>query len=178
MTKNDILAYVTETPTNTNRAVLSHMLDSFESGDNKQEIELLAQENKVYTPAEGKVYNKVTVNVPAPTPGSECEILEFTVDEVTGYYTSVKTVSEIIADNATTPQGILFEQDFAYRATGMGAQATIVGGSIYKLNYVKENTSVPNYTLCFVTTGLIDHGTSVVDFNETSDSHIILQPYS
>ncbi len=66
MTKNDILAYVTETPTNTNRAVLSHMLDSFESGDNKQEIELLAQENKVYTPAEGKVYNKVTVNVPAP----------------------------------------------------------------------------------------------------------------
>lgn len=178
MTKNDILAYVTETPTNTNRAVLSHMLDSFESGDNKQEIELLAQENKVYTPAEGKVYNKVTVNVPASTPGSECEILEFTVDEVTGYYTSVKTVGEIIADNATTPQGILFEQDFAYRATGMGAQATIVGGSIYKLNYVKENTSVPNYTLCFVTTGLIDHGTSVVDFNETSDSHIILQPYS
>ena len=178
MTKNDILAYVTETPTNTNRAVLSHMLDSFESGDNKQEIELLAQENKVYTPAEGKVYNKVTVNVPALTPGSECEILEFTVDEVTGYYTSVKTVGEIIADNATTPQGILFEQDFAYRATGMGAQATIVGGSVYKLNYVKENTSVPNYTLCFVTTGLIDHGTSVVDFNETSDSHIILQPYS
>ena len=178
MTKNDILAYVTETPTNTNRAVLSHMLDSFESGDNKQEIELLAQENKVYAPAEGKVYNKVTVNVPAPTPGSECEILEFTVDEVTGYYTSVKTVSEIITDNATTPQGILFEQDFDYRATGMGAQATIVGGSIYKLNYVKENTSVPNYTLCFVTTGLIDHGTSVVDFNETSDSHIILQPYS
>ena len=178
MTKNDILAYVTETPTNTNRAVLSHMLDSFESGDNKQEIELLAQENKVYTPAEGKVYNKVTVNVPASTPGSECEILEFTVDEVTGYYTSVKTVGEIIADNATTPQGILFEQDFAYRATGMGAQATIVGGSVYKLNYVKENTSVPNYTLCFVTTGLIDHGTSVVDFNETSDSYIILQPYS
>ena len=178
MTKNDILAYVTETPTNTNRAVLSHMLDSFESGDNKQEIELSATENKVYTPDEGKVYKKVTVNVPAPTPGSECEILEFTVDEVTGYYTSVKTVGEIIADNATTPQGILFEQDFDYRATGMGAQATIVGGSVYKLNYVKENTSVPNYTLCFVTTGLIDHGTSVVDFNETSDSHIILQPYS
>lgn len=178
MTKNDILAYVTETPTNTNRAVLSHMLDSFESGDNKQEIELSATENKVYTPDEGKVYKKVTVNVPVPTPGSECEILEFTVDEVTGYYTSVKTVGEIIADNATTPQGILFEQDFAYRATGMGAQATIVGGSVYKLNYVKENTSVPNYTLCFVTTGLIDHGTSVVDFNETSDSYIVLQPYS
>lgn len=71
MTKNDILAYITETPTNTNRAVLSHMLDSFESGDNKQEIELLAQENKVYTPAEGKVYNKVTVNVPAPPSTAE-----------------------------------------------------------------------------------------------------------
>ena len=46
------------------------------------------------------------------------------------------------------------------------------------LNYVKENVSVPNYTLCFVTTGLIDHGTSVVDFNEASDSYITLQPYS
>lgn len=81
MTKNDILAYVTETPTNTNRAVLSHMLDSFESGDNKQEIELLAQENKVYTPAEGKVYNKVTVNVPGPT----LETLTITDTSITEY---------------------------------------------------------------------------------------------
>ena len=178
MTKKDIIDYITTSPWNSNPAVLNGMLDDFQSGDNKEEIELSATENKVYTPDEGKVYKKVTVNVSTPTPGSECEILEFTVDEVTGYYTSVKTVGEIIADNATTPQGILFEQDFDYRATGMGAQATIVGGSIYKLNYVKENVSVPNYTLCFVTTGLIDHGTSVVDFNETSDSYIVLQPYS
>ena len=209
MTKKEVLDYVMNTPYNPNRAVLSGMLDSFEAGDNKEEIELSATENKVYTPDEGKVYkkvtvnvpiktevslsatenttytpaegtvyNSVTVNVPAPTPGSECEILEFTVDDVTGYYTSVKTVGEIIEDNATTPQGILFEQDFNYRATGMGAQATIVGGSVYKLNYVKENVSVPNYTLCFVTTGLIDHDTSVVDFNEASDSYITLQPYS
>ena len=178
MTKQDILEYVRTTPYNTNVAVLDGMLETFGASDNKEEIELAATENKVYTPDEGKVYKKVTVNVPTPTPGSECEILEFTVDEVTGYYTSVKTVGEIIEDNATTPQGILFELDFNYRATGMGAQATIVGGSVYKLNYVKENVSVPNYTLCFVTTELIDHGTSVVDFNETSDSYITLQPYS
>ena len=67
MTKQDIIDYVVESPTNTNKAVLSTMLNQFAVGDNKQEIELLAQENKVYTPAEGKVYNKVTVNVPGKT---------------------------------------------------------------------------------------------------------------
>lgn len=67
MTKKEILDYITETPGNTNRAVLNGMLDSFESGDNKEEIELSATENKVYTPDEGKVYNKVTVNVPELT---------------------------------------------------------------------------------------------------------------
>lgn len=64
MTKQDIIDYVVTTPHNPNKAVLSTMLDSFEAGDNKQEIELLAEENKVYTPATGQVYNKVTVNVP------------------------------------------------------------------------------------------------------------------
>ena len=178
MDKQKAMDYILNSPQNTNPSVLSSVLDSLTISDNKEEIELSVTENGVYTPDSGKVYKKATVNVPAPTPGSECEILEFTVDEVTGYYTSVKTVGEIIEDNATTPQGILFEQDFDYRATGMGAQATVVGGSVYKLNYVKENVSASNYTLCFVTTGLIDHGTSVVDFNEASDSHIILQPYS
>ena len=66
MTKQDIINYVVNTPTNTNKAVLSDMLDNFSASDNKQEIELSATENKVYTPASGKVYNKVTVNVPAP----------------------------------------------------------------------------------------------------------------
>lgn len=66
MTVDEILDYITETPGNTNRAVLKSILQSFETGDNKTEIELLAQENKIYTPEEGKVYNKVTVNVPAP----------------------------------------------------------------------------------------------------------------
>lgn len=66
MTKQNIIDYVMTTPHNPNKAVLSSMLDSFETGDNKQEIELSAIENKVYTPDEGKVYNKVTVNVPAP----------------------------------------------------------------------------------------------------------------
>ena len=63
MTKQDIINYVVESPTNTNKAILSHMLDDFGTGDNKQEIELSATENKVYTPTEGKVYSKVTVNV-------------------------------------------------------------------------------------------------------------------
>ena len=66
MTKQEILEYAVDTPTNTNKAVLSGMLDKFASGDNKTEIALTATENKVYTPEEGKVYNKVTVNVPAP----------------------------------------------------------------------------------------------------------------
>lgn len=67
MTKQEILEYAVDTPTNTNKAVLSGMLDKFASGDNKTEIALTATENQVYTPEEGKVYNKVTVNVP-PTP--------------------------------------------------------------------------------------------------------------
>ena len=66
MTKQEILEYAVDTPTNTNKAVLSGMLDKFASGDNKTEIALTATENQVYTPEEGKVYNKVTVNVPAP----------------------------------------------------------------------------------------------------------------
>ena len=66
MNKQDIINYAVETPGNTNKAVLSSMLDQFVTSDNKDEIELSATENKVYTPASGKVYNKVTVNVPTP----------------------------------------------------------------------------------------------------------------
>lgn len=66
-TKKEILDYCTYTPHNTNRHVLSTMLDEFVISDNKQEIELSATANNIYTPASGKVYNKVTVNVPQPT---------------------------------------------------------------------------------------------------------------
>lgn len=66
MTKQDILDYVISTPYNTNKNVLEGMLDEYAESDNKQEIELSATENKVYTPDTGKVYKKVTVNVPAP----------------------------------------------------------------------------------------------------------------
>ena len=64
MTKNEVLDYVMLSPANTNRAVLSGLLSEFAAGDNKEEIELTATENKVYTPDTGKVYKKVTVNVP------------------------------------------------------------------------------------------------------------------
>ncbi len=75
MTKQDIINHILKTPSNTNPAVLSGILDDFGSSDNKQEIELSATENKVYTPAEGKVYNKVTVNVPVP------ELIELTITD-------------------------------------------------------------------------------------------------
>ena len=75
MTKKEILEYVVNTPGNTNKAVLSGMLDAFAAGDNKEEIELSATENKVYTPDEGKVYNKATVNVPVP------ELIELTITD-------------------------------------------------------------------------------------------------
>ena len=66
MTKQEVINYITETPGNTNPAVLSSILNEFGVSDNKQEIEFLATENGVFTPHEGKVFNKVTVNVPAP----------------------------------------------------------------------------------------------------------------
>lgn len=66
MTKQEVINYITETPGNTNPAVLSSILNEFGASDNKQEIEFLATENGVFTPHEGKVFNKVTVNVPAP----------------------------------------------------------------------------------------------------------------
>ena len=75
MTKQEVINYITETPGNTNPAVLSSILNEFGVSDNKQEIELSATENKVYTPAEGKVYKKVTVNVPVP------ELIELTITD-------------------------------------------------------------------------------------------------
>lgn len=75
-TKDDVLNYVMKSPYNTNRMVLSSLLDSFGQSDNKEEIELTATENKVYTPEEGKVYKKVTVNVPA---SNDLELVEVTI---------------------------------------------------------------------------------------------------
>ena len=75
--KNDVVEYVMKSPHNTNKAVLETLLDQFGVADNKTEIELSATENKVYTPAEGKVYSKVTVNVP------QTELIELTITDTT-----------------------------------------------------------------------------------------------
>ena len=82
MDKNDIIEYVMHTPHNTNPSVLSSVLDSLTISDNKEEIELSATENKVYTPDNGKVYKKVTVNVPAPM--SDFSTAEVTIVNQTG----------------------------------------------------------------------------------------------
>ena len=138
MNKQDIINYAVETPGNTNKAVLSSMLDEFAVSDNKTEIELSATENKVYTPETGKVYNKVTVNVPAPAPGSECEILEFTVEELG--YNSTKTVAEIIADNETTPQAIKFTSGYWFE------EGYVQGNTIYKLIRIDAGDSASGLT--------------------------------
>lgn len=77
MTKQDIINYVMNTPHNTNAAVLSSMLDIFIASDNKEEIELSATENNIYTPETGQVYKKVTVSVPVP------ELVELTITDTT-----------------------------------------------------------------------------------------------
>lgn len=62
--KDKILDYVMETPHNTNRQILSNMIDDLESsGEGKTEVELSVTQNKTYTPDEGEVYNKVTAKV-------------------------------------------------------------------------------------------------------------------
>lgn len=88
MTKKDIIDYLNETPHNTNPAVVDGMLDSFQTGDNKEEIELVATENKkVYTPDSGKVYKKVTVRTPEVYKSAllnvVCDISELTEGDLT-----------------------------------------------------------------------------------------------
>ena len=97
MTKNDVLDYVMTTPHNTNRAVLSSILDSYVSSDNKQEIEFLGTENGVFTPKEGKVFNKVTVNVPIP------EEIELSATENTVYTPAEGKVYKKVTVNVPAP---------------------------------------------------------------------------
>lgn len=106
ITKQDILDYVVYTAYNTNPSVLSSMLDEFATGDNKEEIELSATENKVYTPAEGKVYKKVTVNVPT-----------YTTDFVTVNFeiTNQKSIPEVATVIFTGDNQGSIEQKFVSR---------------------------------------------------------------
>ena len=124
MTKQDILEYLGESPSNTNPAVISGMLEAYAKSDNKEEIELSATETKVYTPASGKVYKKVTVNVEQTTyaiyidmnggelAGSDFALssgiagTDFVVDD---WYQSVE--SSITPPTETTWNGLSTEKD-------------------------------------------------------------------
>ena len=67
MTKKEILDYVSETPYNTNRAVLSGMLDSIsEGGDTITTQAISITENGTTTAPDGVAYNEITVNVEPP----------------------------------------------------------------------------------------------------------------
>ena len=106
MTKQEVINYITKTPGNTNPAVLSTILNEFGVSDNKQEIEFLATENGVFTPHEGKVFNKVTVNVPAPPSdittatvtaiygGDDLDIDYLTIPTIANNVISIDTITE------------------------------------------------------------------------------------
>lgn len=141
MTKQDIINHILKTPSNTNPAVLSGLLDDFGSSDNKQEVELSATENKVYTPEEGKVYNKVTVNVPAPP--SDMTTAEVILENNEALYTwtiyaPILDSNAVIVDEVsgggtfTMPlykgQVILDGTDYA------GGVPTITGNCVYENN--------------------------------------------
>lgn len=123
MTKQDVINYVVETPTNTNKAVLSDLLDEFAVGDNKQEIELSATENKVYIPDNGKVYKKVTVNVPASAS-------DFSTAEVT----------ITASDHACAWIPIIYDYSSDYSSIGEVIVVTVIDK-----NYSSGTVTVPLY---------------------------------
>ena len=61
MTKQGIIDYVTETPSNTNKAVLSTMLDNFDNGDNLPEVSI-DDNGKVLMVVEGE-WNAATQDI-------------------------------------------------------------------------------------------------------------------
>lgn len=76
MNINETIKFILRNKDSLNPAVLKTVLNDLAAGDNKEEIELSVTENGTYTPDEGKVYKKVTVNVsvqPQPEPEPEPE---------------------------------------------------------------------------------------------------------
>ena len=99
MDKQKAMDYILDSPQNTNPSVLSSVLDSLTISDNKEEIELSTTENGVYTPDDGKVYKKVTVNVPAPVSDYTTATVTVVVQEGGGLDNNYLSLPVIESDN-------------------------------------------------------------------------------
>lgn len=136
VSKKDILDYISHTLENTNINVLGPMLDEFETGDNKQEIELSATENKVYTPASGKVYNKVTVSVPQPTGKITIEENGTNID-IAQYATADVTVSGGVETYTYELYDLTEEENLHIFVPDVGATSCLVQ-ELYKSDFATE----------------------------------------
>ena len=134
MEKDEILNYVTNTPENTNRAVLGDMLDSYNGGDRSILPEVTADDNgDVLTVVEG------VWAAAAPSGGgssSGCLVIGGTYDEGTDTYTLNKTWQEIFDAMSNGQFAYLFERE---------ENGEITDWYVQSITHVWINTNDPEY---------------------------------